>query len=118
MHSRSFSSLPPRDGSSLANGECGRAQNDPSIIAYKKIVHRDDGNVEKKNQDDDTTTIICEEKKRLIIMMVTMSFGFITNCYKPSISFLLVAALGAAMVSFHSWVWLQLTTCLVLWMST
>ena len=48
MHSRSFSSLPPHDGSSLADGECGRAQNDPSIIAYKKIVHHDDGNVGKQ----------------------------------------------------------------------
>ena len=34
----------------------------------------------------------------MMIMMVTMSFGFITNSYKPSISFLLVASLGAAMV--------------------
>ena len=64
MHSRSFSSLPPRDGPSLADGECGRAQNDPSIIAYKKIVHHDDGNVGKKKQDDGTTTIIREEKKK------------------------------------------------------
>ena len=63
-------------------------------------------------------TIICEEKKRMMIMMVTMSFGFITNSYKPSTSFLLVASLGAAMVSFYSWVWFQLRTCLVLWMST
>ena len=51
MHSRSFLTLPPRDGPSLADGECGRAQNDPSIIAYKKIVHHDDDNVgEKKNR--------------------------------------------------------------------
>ena len=43
-------------------------------------------------------TIICEEKKRMMIMMVTMSFGFITNSYKPSTSFLLVTSLGAVMV--------------------
>ena len=74
--------------------------------------------LKKKKKDDDTTTIIREEKKRMMIMMVTMSFGFITNSYKPSTRFLLVASLGATMVSFHSWVWLQLTTCLMLWMST
>ena len=62
--------------------------------------------------------LFVRKRKRMMIMMVIVSFGFITNCYKPSTSFLLVVALGAAMVPFHSWVWLQLTTCLVLWMST
>ena len=74
--------------------------------------------LKKKKQDDGTTTIIREEKKKNDDHNGIVSFGFITNCYKPLTSFLLVAALGATTVPFHSWVWLQLTTCLVLWMST
>ena len=82
MHSQSFSSLPPRDGPLLADGECGRVQNDPSIIAYKKIVHHDDGNVGKKKRMMALQLLFARKRKRMMIMMVTVSFGFITNCYK------------------------------------
>ena len=67
----------------MADGKCGRAQNDPSIIAYKKIVHHDDGNVGKqKNRMMALQLLFARKRKRMMIMMVKVSFGFITNYYK------------------------------------
>ena len=90
---RSFSSSsPPRVGASLADGEKvvgidlgttfsliaaiegGRPvvipsveghRMTPSVVAYKKLMHHDDGNVGKKQlHDDGSTTSIGEEKKK------------------------------------------------------
>ena len=45
-----------------------------------------------------------------MMVMVMVSFSLITNYYKPSTIFLLVAALGAAMLPFSSWVAQKLVT--------
>ena len=90
-HFRSFSSLPPLVGASLADGEKvvgidlgttfsliaaiegGRPvvipsvegqRMTPSVVAYKKIMHHDDGNVGKKQHDDGTTASTGEEKQK------------------------------------------------------
>ena len=71
-HFRSFSSLRPRVGASLADGEkvvvipsVEGHKMTPSVVAYKKILHHDDGSVGKKQHDDGTTTSsIGEEKKK------------------------------------------------------
>ena len=112
-HFRSFSSLPPLVGASLADGEKvvgidlgttfsliaaiegGRPvvipsvegqRMTPSVVAYKKIMHHDDGNVwKKKKHDDGTRTSIHKEKKfrtfsrkrkRMMINECDTEFGF------------------------------------------